>query len=73
MKLKKPKREKKRDFMRSEFQKIISDKQHHYDNESDIRSELRLGEPSDDEEDYEYQDQWIEQILEFKEIVIKEE
>jgi len=71
--IEKAKKREKRDFMRSEFQKIISDKQHHYDNESDIRSELRLGEPSDDEEDYEYQDQWIEQILEFKEIVIKEE
>jgi len=63
----------KREALRKDFEKILREKQAKFDEDSDERRELRLGEPSDDEEDYEYREQWVEQIVEVKEIPITED
>jgi len=63
----------KREALRQDFERILKQKQDRFQEDSDERRELRLGENSDDEEDYEYRDQWVEQIIEVKEIPINEE
>jgi translation initiation factor 3 subunit B len=63
----------KRDAMRKDFESILAKKEKEYQSHSDDRRELRLGEDSDDEEDYETREQWVEELVETKEIIINED
>lgn len=61
---------KKREGLRIEFQNYLDQKQREYEEESEIRRKLRGGEDSDDEDDYEYRDELVEEIEERKETVL---
>jgi len=55
---------KKREALRTEFQNYLAQKRKEHEEESEIRRKLRSGEDSDDEDDYEYRDEWVEEIEE---------
>jgi len=73
LEIERAKKREKREAMRREFEAILSRKEKEYQSHSDDRKELRLGEESDDEEDYETREQWVEEIEEIKEIIINED
>jgi len=57
--------------MRHEFEKILEQQKKEYEQERAARRQLRGGEDSDNEEEYEYKEVWVEDIEERKEILIK--
>jgi len=73
LEIERAKKREKRDALRNAFQHVVDQKVKKYESESNQRQDLRLGEKSDDEDEYEYKEQWMEQIIDFKEIVINED
>jgi len=57
--------------MKQEFEKILEQQKKEYEQEKSMRKQLRGGEESDNEEEYEYKEVWVEEIEERKEIPIK--
>jgi len=62
---------KKREKMRVEFEQFVHQKQKEYEQERPSRKQLRGGEDSDNEEDYYYKEEWVEEIEDRQEVVIE--
>jgi len=62
----------KREEMRAEFSNYLLQRQNDYENEREDRRKLREGEESDNEEDYYYREEWVEDVEERKEEIIND-
>lgn len=61
----------KRDNLRAEFQAYLADKQKQHDLERDARRVLR-GEESEDERDFEYIEEWVQEVEEVQQVVLED-
>jgi len=60
----------KREALRIEFESYLAQKHKSYEEERELRRKLRGGEASDDESNYEYRDEWVEEVEERKETIV---
>lgn len=61
----------KREEMRTEFEKYLQQRQKDYDSEAVQRKALRGGEDSDNEDDYYYEEKWVEELEDRKEVIVE--
>jgi len=61
-----------REVLRKNFEQYLQVKEKQYQQQADARRELRGGEESENEDDFQYREEWVEDVEEYKEIVLED-